>query len=178
MFTLPPPRPATTVGAVELAPPPADVGLKKQGPAPAMEQKHELSVFFPLAQKPEATVGRLIWTGQLRNGAVLFIDGQDPSGGNLNAALPGRPVHVSVYPGELTPSGLVLYTSEADKAGRTERPARQNGWNHTIYRFDPRRVTELAILEQPTAQNGWKRLVVRAGGRPVSVLAVDWQSAR
>ncbi|HWQ56099.1 MAG TPA: hypothetical protein VN442_20605 [Bryobacteraceae bacterium] len=119
--------------------------------------------------------GQAIWTGMLERRGVVQIEGQRASQGYLSAPLPGTPVTLNVLPGELTPSGLRLYTTDARLDGRSEAPGPQNGWNRAEYVYDPMRAGEISILEAPSEQNGWRHLVLRSENRSHSVVVLRWQ---
>ena len=95
--------------------------------------------------------------------------------GGVNGRLPGVPVRVQVHAGELVDSGLVVYSADPARNGRTEAPGALNGWNHTLYEFDARRAANVKVLEAPGPQNKWSKVVVRVD-RPASVLMVDWET--
>lgn len=156
-------RPAPLAARIDAPPPPAPA----RAPAPAAPAPAEVYV------GPKS--GRILWTGQLATGGALSVDGQRVSAGNLSAALPGVPVHVSVHPAELTARGLVVYTMNARTVRETPGP--QNGWNETTYTREPRRASGLLVLEAPSAQAGWKHLAVRNDGPATSVIVIDWSTS-
>jgi hypothetical protein len=89
--------------------------------------------------------------------------------------LPGFPVRVSVQPAELVGGGIAIFSSDQKKAGVTEPPSPRNGWNVVVYKWDPKRASEVSVIEPPGPSNRWKQLVLGAGNHNVSVLVVDWQ---
>jgi proteasome lid subunit RPN8/RPN11 len=120
--------------------------------------------------------GRLIWTGRLNKNGVVEINGNHPSMGSLIGHLPGVPVHISVFPADLTPDGITLHTSDSKYAsGVAEGPGPQNGWNKTMYTWNPKRAAGITVLEPPGPQNGWKRLVVRSDSSKLSLFVMDWK---
>ena len=135
------------------------------------------------ATKPAAarvSAGRTIWTGQLRKNQSLEINGNGASLGVVNTSLPGQPVRVSVLPGELTPQGLVVYTSNPryrDAQNAVEPPGPTNGWNQTRYRYDPVRAHSLIVIGSPSAANGWQGVTVRNDDKTTNVIVIDWQAA-
>ncbi|HPQ13871.1 MAG TPA: hypothetical protein PLP04_01515 [Bryobacteraceae bacterium] len=120
--------------------------------------------------------GRLIWTGLLRRGQALSINGRTASTGYVTGELPGVPVRVSAYPAELSDNGLVVYTSKALAAQR-EPPGPRNGWNLTRYALDPERAARVLVTEPPSAQTGWRKLTLRGDNAPVAVIVIDWRIA-
>lgn len=132
----------------------------------------------PPPRKPlAASSGQAIWTGTLERRGVVQIEGQRASQGYLSAPLPGTPAALTVLPGELTTSGLRLYTTDARLDGRSEAPGPQNGWNRTEYVYDPVQAGDISILEAPGEQNGWRHLVLRSESRTHSVVVLRWQPA-
>ncbi len=155
-------------------------------PAPKLEQPKPAKPFVPMGLLDEPSSGalsqgrgsgRLIWTGLLERNGVLSIDKGRPSVGTLTGELPGQPMRLSVSPGELAGSGMTVFSANLrySRAPVTEQPGAQNGWNRTVYRFDPSQAGNVVAVESPSARNGWNRVVLRAGGRPVSVILLDWE---
>jgi hypothetical protein len=132
----------------------------------------------PPAQQPVHNVpksGRLIWTGKLPKNGKLMIQGRTTSSGSLNGELPGRPVHVTVYPADLSSDGLVLYSSNLKYAKTAvEPPGQQNGWNRTLYTWDPHHSQALSVNEAPNARNDWNRIVLQSRNSAFSVIVIDW----
>jgi proteasome lid subunit RPN8/RPN11 len=116
--------------------------------------------------------GRTLWSGELRRGGILMIDGGGPSIGALNGNLPKGPIRVNVHPAELVDGGIVVYTGTAMET-LSEPPSARNGWNLTIYRNDPKRLRDISIVESPSERNNW-RLIVRGGERRVGLIVLDW----
>ncbi|MGE5568947.1 MAG: hypothetical protein ACM3S5_07925 [Rhodospirillales bacterium] len=122
--------------------------------------------------------GRLIWTGLLRRGQSLSINGTTASAGYVTGELPGVPVRVSVHPADLSDNGLVVYTSRALAAqSQKEAPGPRNGWNLTRYALDPKRAARVLVTEPPSAQTGWRKLTLRGDNAPVAVIVIDWKVA-
>ena len=149
----------------ELAPPPPVLentkpGLSKPG-------------VVKLSSAPVS--GRIIWTGELRRGGVLRITDRGPSSGTMNGVLPGGPIKVSVHAAELLDGAIAVYTSGPSARQSAEAPSRRNGWNVTVYKWDPKRAQDVAVVETPAASNGWKQLVVKSINRTTSMIIVDWQ---
>jgi hypothetical protein len=126
------------------------------------------------APLPPVRSGRLIWTGGLSKKGVVEIDGSHPSLGSLAGALPGLPVALRVLPGEFSRGGLIVYTTDRGRAGKSERPSKSNGWNATEFRLDDTRARQVVILETPNRSNDFKRLVLRNDGRDLPVVLIDW----
>jgi proteasome lid subunit RPN8/RPN11 len=126
------------------------------------------------APMPPVRSGRLIWTGGLARKGVVEIDGVHASIGSLAGALPGLPVALRVLPGEFSRGGLIVYTIDRARAGKSERASKSNGWNATEFRLDDTRARQVVILEAPNRANDFKRLVLRNDGRDCPVVLVDW----
>ncbi len=124
------------------------------------------------------TAGRILWTGQLKKNQSLQINGKKASLGVLNGALPGTPVHVNALPGELTPQGLVVYTSNPrykDLRNAVEPPGPTNGWSQTRYVFDPVRANSLVVVGSPSEANQWQGVSIQNGDKAASVIVMNWQ---
>jgi hypothetical protein len=119
--------------------------------------------------------GRLIWTGDLRKSGLLSLSAAGASMGVLNGRLPGFPVKISVQPAELVAGGIAIFSSDQSRSGTSEPPSARNGWNVVVYKWDPKRTSEVTVIEPPGASNGWRQLVLRNGNHNISVLVVDWQ---
>jgi hypothetical protein len=148
---------------------------------PAMARPDSLDLFpKPVApptnegyDAPAAHSGRLIWTGYLPATGTLTIDRGLASVGSLTGSLPGRPVRIQAYPAELSSAGMTVYHSGASEIA-VEAPGPRNGWTQTQFLRDPRRASNLDLIEAPSSANGWVRLRLRAGAQPVSVVIIDW----
>jgi hypothetical protein len=127
-----------------------------------------------VAPLPPVRSGRLIWTGGLSRKGVVEIDGSHASIGALAGALPGLPVALRVLPGEFSRGGLIVYTTDRGRAGKSEGASKSNGWNATEFRLDDTRARQVVILEAPNRSNDFKRLVLRNDGRDCPVVLVDW----
>jgi proteasome lid subunit RPN8/RPN11 len=149
-----------------VAPPPAEA------PKPAVA---EVAKPAPAPRGPQA--GRVIWTGSLPQGSVLTIENRRPSSGSLTGELPSAPYRLGASPAEFAAGGLTVYSANPRFARQayTEPPGPQNGWNRTVYRYDPRVARDLVVVEAPSARNGWNRIVLRSGERPLSVLLLEWE---
>jgi hypothetical protein len=118
--------------------------------------------------------GRLIWTGTLPRRGVVEFDNRSATVGSLNGALPGVPVNVTILPAEFGSDGLVVYTTDAKRDKKIERPSPGNGWNKITYIWDPERVSQIAVLETPNASNRFSHLALRSDARHCSMLLIDW----
>ena len=119
--------------------------------------------------------GRLIWTGALPKNALLSFSADGASSGILNGRLPGDPVKITLHPAELVEGGIAVYSKERQRFGASEPPSAWNGWNVVVHDWDPRRITEVNVVQAPSPANDWKRLVLRNGSQNLSVLVVEWQ---
>jgi hypothetical protein len=119
--------------------------------------------------------GRLIWTGDLRKSGLLSLSQAGASIGVLNGRFPGFPVKVSVQSAELVAGGIAIFSSDQSRSGTSEPPSARNGWNVVVYKWDPKRTSDVTVIEPPGASNGWRQLVLRNGNHNISVLVVDWQ---
>jgi hypothetical protein len=179
---VPPPdsrRDTVPPSSMTMAPAPSMEGLAVVVPA-QQPLSPPLAIAAPVAPPLRTRAnseGRLIWTGSLRKGALLFIEDARPSTGALTGKLPGGPVNLHIYPGELKPGGMLIYTTDPKLAGRSEPPREANGWNHTIFEHDSKRVKDIEVMESPRSENGWKKVVLRNVNRPVGVIVVDWESS-
>lgn len=135
--------------------------------APPVQQQHKPAV------KPAS--GRAIWTGRLPKGGLLLLDARRPSVGTLTGRFPQSAARIRVYPADLAPSGIVIYTNAAPSVA-VEPPSAANGWNLTTFAVDPKRSRAITMLESPGQQNGWKpRLLIRSEDKAVSMLVIDWE---
>jgi hypothetical protein len=80
---------------------------------------------------------------------------------------------VRVFPADLTPAGIVVYTDGSKQ--QVEPPGAANGWNLTMYRADPKRYRDVTVVEAPNQSNNWQKLMVRSEQRAVSMLVVEWE---
>ena len=120
-----------------------------------------------------AASGRAIWTGVLPRGGILLFDGPRPSAGAITGRLPQRRSRIRVFPADLTPSGIVVYTDGSKQ--QIEPPGAANGWNLTMYRADAKRSRDVTVVEAPSQSNNWQKLMVRSEQRPISMLVVEWE---
>ena len=178
-----PPAAQQPVSAAVLPPPPAVVTGTSRLSLPDLVARPPMSPRPPVREVviPARQVysgprsGRIIWTGSLGRRGVVEIEGSRPSIGSLIGALPGGvPVSFHIAPAEFGDHGLVIYTADSSREGRSEKPARANGWNSTEFQFDPERARELVVIEAPNTTNSFKRLVLRNEGRSCSVVVIDW----
>lgn len=128
------------------------------------------------AQPAAPAAGRMIWTGLLQKGGVLFIEDNHCSSGVITGALPGAPVRIHAWPAELTDNGMIVYSNDPKRSGRSESPGANNGWNYTVYAYEPARAGDLRVLEPPAAQNGWKKIVIRSAAKSASIVVIDWEA--
>jgi len=183
----PPPQKTTTVPPVvppvrSQAPPAATPHQEQPSsattiakPVPAPPSTESPAVSPPAAVSVTPAFGRLIWTGRLQKSGTVIIDGASVSTGSLSGELPGKPVRFSVWPGDLTNDGIVLYTANLQGASRAlESAGPQNGWNKTVYMFNPHRASDITVVELPASNNAWKRLVLRSKNPRISVIVVEW----
>jgi len=161
--------PAETVTQPAAAPPPPVVEKPIAQPAVSLPANPAP------AKPPVATVGRLIWTGQLPKNSTVTITGRKASAGALTGELPGKSVRIAVYPGDLSAGGIVIFTPHTQYAKPlAENPSAQTGWNKATYTFNPQRSGDVIVEESPGAQNGWNRMVLRSKTGRFSVIVVDW----
>src|SRR5579883_784291 len=168
---------------IDLAPPP--MVAHQTAPSIALPLPQSLTVVPPpkpapaLPAAPAPSKGALIWTGRLRKNATLVIDGKTASFGTLTGELPGKPVQLNVYPGDLGDYGILVFTNRPQDA-RTgwDAAGPQNGWNRVMYEFDPHNASGIEVAEAPGPQNAWKRLVLRCNNPKLSVVYVKWSLAR
>jgi hypothetical protein len=123
----------------------------------------------------QPTSGRIIWSGELHKGSVLNIGDRGPSSGSLNGKLPARPIKVSVHSAELLDGVIAVYTPDANSMRTAEAPGRRNGWNVTMYKFDPKHAHDLSLVETPSEENNFK-LGIKSNNRPVSIIVIDWRA--
>jgi hypothetical protein len=119
--------------------------------------------------------GRVIWIGRLQKNQQLTITGKNCSTGTLVGELPGRPFKFSVSPGDLSGEGIVLYTSNMQYANSVvEPPGAENGWNRTVYTWNPKYANDAVVVESPPQPNQWNRIVLRGKNPKISVIVIDW----
>ncbi|HTM50912.1 MAG TPA: hypothetical protein VL285_19585, partial [Bryobacteraceae bacterium] len=103
--------------------------------------------------------GRLIWNGRLAPGAFLRINGNKASTGYLTGRIPDARVSVKAYPAELSGSGIQIYTlSPKGRAEGSEQPTEANGWLGAVYKRNPKRASDLVVIETPSVKNNWRRI--------------------
>jgi hypothetical protein len=141
-------------------------------PAPASPTPVASAASAPSYTGPRS--GRMIWTGVLTRRGVVEIEGNHSNTGSLAGALPGVPVSIRVSPSEFGRNGLIVFTSDAAKAGRREPPGAANGWNAVEFQKDAERERGLLILEPPNRANDYNRLVLRSDLRNCAVILIEW----
>lgn len=119
--------------------------------------------------------GRVIWIGRLQKNQQLTIMGKNCSTGTVVGELPARPFKFSVSPGDLSGEGIVLYTSNMQYANNVvEPPGAENGWNRTVYTWNPKYASDIVVVESPSQPNQWNRIVFRGKNPKISVIVIDW----
>jgi len=119
--------------------------------------------------------GRVIWIGRLQKNQPVTISGKNCSVGTITGELPARAFRFSVSPGNLSSDGIVLYTSNLQYANSVvEPPGAENGWNRTVYTWNPKFASDVSVEEAPVAQNGWSRITLRSRNPKISVIVIDW----
>ena len=156
------------------APPPrTTLASALAGAAPAQAQSPARVTAPRVAAAPSS--GRVIWIGRLQKNQPLAITGKTSSTGTLIGELPARPFKFSISPGDLSSDGIVLYTSNLQYANSVvEPPDAQNGWNKTVYTWNPKFANDISLDEGPAAQNGWSRMVLHSKNPKISVIVIDW----
>jgi len=160
-------RPRGASAPFELPAPPPQMA---SSPLPAIFVASQLAERAPVRPPPPAHArydgprsGKIIWTGKLSARGTIEITGKHASSGFVTGALPGEPVKVDVFPAELTPDGLRVFTADAKYASTApEPPGAQNGWNRTVYLHSPKQAAEIKMIEAPGPDHGWDRLLLRA----------------
>jgi len=156
-------------------------------PPPAAPERTVLPKPAPPAEAPKSTPayrgpasGKLIWTGFLQKNSVLSIEGRRASTGQLTGDLPSLPVRIGAHPAELSGRGLTVFSSNPKYSHGpvAEPPGPQNGWNRTVYRYDPVVAQDLVVVETPNPEEGRNRILLRSGERPVSVILIEWEVIR
>jgi hypothetical protein len=175
------PTPVVTAPVLHTEPPPEKPAPPPQRLAPASStaatapaQGPARAVVTPrVAAAPSS--GRVIWIGRLQKNQPVTINGRNSSTGTLIGELPARPFKFSISPGDLSSDGIVLYSANMQYANSVvEPPGAQNGWNKTVYTWNPKFANDISIDEGPAAQNGWNRLVLRSKNPKISVIVIDW----
>lgn len=120
--------------------------------------------------------GKLIWKGRFpRKGALEIARGR-VSSGSLEGTLPGYPVDVSVYPGNLKAGVLTLYTADMKYSRKIlETPDPRNDGNKILYTWEPLYARDVEVVEAPGAQNEWNKLVLRSRATQPSVIVIQWR---
>ena len=142
--------------------------------APAQPQSGAHAVVPPRVQAALSS-GRVIWIGRLQKNQPVTINGRNSSTGTLIGELPARPFKFSISPGDLSSDGIVLYSANMQYANSVvEPPGAHNGWNKTVYTWNPKFANDVSVDEGPSAQNGWSRMVLRSRNPRISVIVIDW----
>jgi len=117
----------------------------------------------------------VLWIGRLQKNQPLTISGRSCSTGTLIGELPARPFKFSISPGDLSGDGIVLFTSNLQFANNVvEPPGAENGWNKTVYTWNPKYANDVSVDETPAAKTGWSRMVLHSRNPKISVLVIDW----
>jgi len=131
----------------------------------------------PATAAPVAA-GRIIWTGRLAKNGRLVVERNRASSGAVSGALPTVAARVSAYPGDLTATGITLFTADPRYSQPlTEKAGVENGWNPTTFTLDPKRAAGIKVLEQPGPQNGYK-LILESEIPKLSVVVLDWRATQ
>jgi proteasome lid subunit RPN8/RPN11 len=176
--------PATVVTppVVHTEPPTEKPAPQAQRPAPVSSTAPAPSQAQSVARVPVTphvpaapSSGRVIWIGRLQKNQPVTINGRNSSTGTLIGEFPGRPFKFSLSPGDLSSDGIVLYSANMQYANSVvEPPGALNGWNKTVYTWNPKFANDVSIDEGPAAQNGWNRMVLRSKNPKISVIVIDW----
>jgi len=176
--------PAAAAPATPAKPPAPPVELAQNPPAIDLQQQGaalSAGAAQPAAPAPEPSArpaaagppsGKLIWTGFLRAGETLTIEGGRASTGNVTGRLPGVAVEISVYPAEFTSSGLTAYTAQ-----QPAPPAAGLSAAGLSFQYDPGKAAGVELIEKPSEANQWRRVRVRAAGRPAPAVVIVWRRA-
>jgi len=158
-----PSRPASAIPAGE-NPAPASAAAAIQNPSHAAALRASA-----------LSSGRVLWIGRLQKNQPLTISGRSCSTGTLIGELPARPFKFSISPGDLSGDGIVLFTSNLQFANNVvEPPGAENGWNKTVYTWNPKYANDVSVDETPAAKTGWSRMVLHSRNPKISVLVIDW----
>jgi proteasome lid subunit RPN8/RPN11 len=158
------------------APPAGLTSVLGAAPAPAPLAAPAATTLLSAATP--AASGRIIWTGKLTKNGRLTIERTHASSGAITGALPAVAARVSAYPGDLTSSGITLFTADPRYAQPlTEKAGAENGWNPTTYTWEPKRAAGIQVVEQPGPQNGYK-LVLESEIPKLSVVVLEWRATQ
>jgi len=170
---------STAQSPAPLPPEPLGSGSRPQQPAPVIPPASGRTQPLPAkpAMQPPAPEpysglqsGRAIWTGRLRRGQRLEIDGERANFGSLTGRLPPVPLRINAYPGEFRRDGVIVY----GPTQRTEAPSAKNGWTRTQYRRSPERARQINVLETPSAANQWRKLAL-SSTRDLAMIVIYWE---
>jgi hypothetical protein len=160
------------------APPAGLTSVLGQTPAPAPAPLAAPAAPPRQTAAAPAASGRIIWTGKLTKSGRLTIERNHASSGAITGALPAVAARVSAYPGDLTNSGITLFTADPRYAQPlTEKAGTENGWNPTTYTWEPKRAAGIQVVEQPGPQNGYK-LVLESQIPKLSVVVLEWRTTQ
>jgi proteasome lid subunit RPN8/RPN11 len=171
-----PPTPVRT-RSVDIAPPAVPTAVSNNAPFFPASLPHLPSAELPKQVYRGPTEGKIIWAGKLARHGTIEIQGNRASQGHVTGGLPGVPVRVQVFPAELTPGGLRIFTADPKGIGDTEAPGAQNGWNRTSYVLNSAQSDRLRLIEAPSAQNAWNRVMVRAERGDQTIIILKWELA-
>lgn len=130
------------------------------------------------ARPATATSGRVIWTGDWPKDGQLVIHNGKATRGFLIGDLPGVPVTVNVYSGEMSGSGIKIYTANPKQVtGKVEPGNASNGWQPAQYVLDSRAARDVIVEQLPTVQET-RKVVLRAGARRAPVVVIEWRVAQ
>ncbi len=176
-----PVRPSTDIPAI--APPRIEnLSAVPAGGLPPMLGSAPVPVAPSAASSRAATgapaSGKIIWTGKLAKNGKLVVERNHASSGALSGILPAVSARVSAYPGDLTATGITLFTPDPRYSQPlTEKAGADNGWNPTTYTWDPKRAAGIHVVEQPGPQNGYK-VVLQSDTAKLSVVVLEWRATQ
>jgi proteasome lid subunit RPN8/RPN11 len=178
---LPTPTPSRR-RSVDIVPPAVPTTASNIAPTLPDLLPHLPAPELPKAELPKQiyrgpSEGKIIWAGKLARHGTIQIQGNHASQGYITGGLPGVPVRVQVFPAELTPGGLRIFTADSKAVANTEAPGAQNGWNRTSYVLSSGQADKLRLIESPMPQNAWNRVTVRAERGDHSIIVLRWELA-
>jgi len=170
-------KPASSATPQLAPPPPAELGANPLAAGlPAGLDSVPAPARPPEPARVAPASGRIIWIGRLPKDGRLVIQGHHASSGAISAALPARGLMVSAYPGELTSSGMTVYTPEPKYAKPlTEAAGPENGWNRTTYTLDARRAEAIRVVQLPSPRNGYQ-LVLQGNSPKLAIVMLEWRA--
>jgi hypothetical protein len=166
-----------------LQPPPSEVageltlGGQRSGSLTALPKPQPPPASAPSTSPALPRSGNLLWAGRLERRGIVEIHDDRASVGFVRGKLPGVPIRLRVFPGDLKDEGMVLYSPDAKATPVLPgRPGPENGWNATRFVSDARKAGAIEVLEAPNADNGWTRLTVRNNdASSYAVLVIVWE---